>query len=166
MKNPANKMKILIGYPPTESKKGIALLSQNRQFQWFSNPSLIFPVVLGTAATLLKKEGHEVVWMDSIAEGINFENFCRVIEKEKPNLFAFETKTPVIKQHWKTIDLIKEKFPFIKIAIMGDHVTNFPEESLKKSKVDFVICGGDFDFMLTELLKNKNSQRNLFLEKQ
>jgi len=49
-------MKIFIGYPPTKSNNGVALLSQNRQFQWFSNPSYLFPVVLGSAATLLKKE--------------------------------------------------------------------------------------------------------------
>ncbi|MCK4647425.1 radical SAM protein [Candidatus Pacearchaeota archaeon] len=144
-------MKILIGYPPTESEKGVALLSQNRQFQWFSNPSYLFPVILGSAATLLEKKGHEVIWIDSVAEKISWEDFIDKIEKEKPDLFAFETKTPVIKQHWKTIDKLKEKFPKMKIAIMGDHVTSFPEETMKNSKIDFVLCGGDFDFALLDL---------------
>ena len=144
-------MKIFIGYPPTESDRGIALLSQNRQFQWFSNPSYLFPVVLGSAATLLKKNGHEIIWVDSVAEKISWEIFINKIEKEKPDLFAFETKTPVIKQHWKTIDKLKEKFPKMKIVLMGDHVTSFPEESMKNSNVDFVLCGGDFDFVLSDL---------------
>jgi len=144
-------MKIFIGYPPTKSEKGVALLSQNRQFQWFSNPSYLFPVILGSAATLLKKEGHDVKWIDSIAENISWESFINLIDKEKPNLFAFETKTPVIKQHWKIINKLKEKFPEMKIALLGDHVTSFPEESMQNSKVDFVICGGDFDFSLSEL---------------
>ena len=144
-------MKIFIGYPPTESDRGIALLSQNRQFQWFSNPSYLFPVVLGSAATLLKKNRHKIIWIDSVAEKISWETFINKIEKEKPNLFAFETKTPVIKQHWKTIDKLKEKFPKMKIVLMGDHVTSFPEESMKNSNVDFVLCGGDFDFVLSDL---------------
>ena len=144
-------MKILIGYPPTKSKKGIALLSQNRQFQWFSNPSYLFPVILGSAATFLKQKGNEVIWIDSIAEKVAWQEFIDLIEMEKPELFAFETKTPVIKQHWKTIDVLKEKFPDMKIVLMGDHVTSFPEESMKNSKVDFVICGGDFDFSLANL---------------
>jgi anaerobic magnesium-protoporphyrin IX monomethyl ester cyclase len=144
-------MKIFIGYPPTRSEKGIALLSQNRQFQWFSNPTYIFPVILGSAATLLKKEGHKVFWIDSIAENISWTGFIKKIESEKPDLFAFETKTPVIKQHWKLIDKLKEKFPEMKIALLGDHVTSFPEESMKNSNVDFVVCGGDFDFSLSEL---------------
>ena len=145
-------MKILIGYPPTESGKGVALLSQNRQFQWFSNPSYLFPVILGSAATLLKKEGYEIIWLDSIAENISWNNFIKIIEKEKPDLFAFETKTPVVKQHWKIINNLKNKFPKMKIAILGDHVTSFPEESLKNSKVDFVLRGGDFDFGLLGLI--------------
>ncbi|MCL5018806.1 MAG: B12-binding domain-containing radical SAM protein [Candidatus Pacearchaeota archaeon] len=144
-------MKILIGYPPTKSEKGIALLSQNRQFQWFSNPSYLFPVILGSAATLLKERGNEVLWVDSIAENISTEDFFKKIEIEKPDLFAFETKTPVIKQHWKIVNEIKEKFPKMKIVIMGDHVTSFPEESLENSKADFALCGGDFDFVLADL---------------
>jgi len=144
-------MKILIGYPTTKSEKGVALLSQNRQFQWFSNPIYMFPVILGSAATLLKKEGHEVIWMDAIAEKISFGEFIGRIEKEKPDLFIFETKTPVIKQHWKLINKLKEQFPKMKIALIGDHVTSFPEESMKNCKVDFISCGGDFDFNLKEL---------------
>ena len=144
-------MKIFIGYPPTESEKGVALLSQNRQFQWFSNPTYIFPVILGSAATLLKKEGHDVLWIDSIAEKISWSEFVDKIERLKPDLFIFETKTPVIKLHWKIIDKLKEKFPKMKIALLGDHVTSFPEESMKNSKVDFVLYGGDFDFRVSEL---------------
>lgn len=144
-------MKILIGYPPTKSAKGVALLSQNRQFQWFSNPSYLFPVILGSAATLLKKNGNEVIWIDCVAEKISWDDFLKIIEKENPDLFAFETKTPVVKQHWKIIDVLKKKFPKMKIVLMGDHVTSFPKESMENSKVDFVIQGGDYDFALAEL---------------
>jgi len=144
-------MKIFIGYPPTESSKGVALLSQNRQFQWFSNPSYIFPVILGSAATFLKEKGHEVAWIDSIAEKISLNEFVNRIKDEKPDLFIFETKTPVIKQHWELINKLKDIFPTMKIVLLGDHPTSFPEESMKNSSVDFVLCGGDFDFSLLNL---------------
>jgi radical SAM superfamily enzyme YgiQ (UPF0313 family) len=163
------KMKIVIGYPPTQSKKGIALLSQNRQFQWFSNPVYIFPVILASAATLLKSKGHEVLWLDAIAENLSKQDFFNIIEREKPSFFAFETKTPVIKQHWEFINELKRKYPDLKIIIMGDHVTSFPEESLENSKVDFVLCGGDFDALLGNffdfLKKNKNIPKGFFYKK-
>jgi len=154
-------MKIIIGYPQTPSEKGTALLSQNRQFQWFSNPSFIFPVVLGSAATLLKKNGNEVIWLDCIAERISQDRFFKILEEEKPDLFAFETKTPVIEMHWDLINEIKRKFPKIKIVLMGDHVTSFPKESMEKSKVDFVLCGGDFDILLNDLVESLNHNKKI-----
>jgi len=144
-------MKILIGYPPLESVKGYPLLSGNRQFQWFSHPTIIFPIVPASAATLLKNEGYEVIWKDGIAEHLTKNQFFNYISFIKPDLFAFETKTPVIKQHWKIISELKKNFPGMKIVIFGDHVTAIPSETMKKSKVDFVITGGDYDFSLLEL---------------
>lgn len=146
-------MKIIVGYPPTVSQKGTALLSQNRQFQWFSNPTYMFPVILGSAATMLKRKRHSVLWVDCIAEKISWERFLKLLEREKPDLFIFETKTPVIKQHWKIIDKLNERFPEIKIALVGDHVTSFPRESMENSAVDFVLTGGDYDFLVKELVE-------------
>ena len=60
-------MKVAIAYPPLPSGNGVPLLTQNRQFQWFSRPTYIFPVVPATAATMLKKAGHEVLFLDGIA---------------------------------------------------------------------------------------------------
>lgn len=144
-------MKILVGYPPLKSKKGTPLLSQNRQFQYFSNPTYIYPVIPATAATLLKQNGYEVVWLDCIVEGIDLLDFFRFIQNEKPDVLAFETKTPVIKEHWQIINLLKERFPKIRLVMFGDHVTARPEESLLMSKVDYIITGGDFDFSLLGL---------------
>jgi len=38
------------------------------------------------------------------------------------------------------------------IVLMGDHVTALPEESLNNSPVDYIITGGDYDFMLLNLV--------------
>ena len=61
-------MKIAIAYPPLKSGKGVALLTQNRQFQWFSRPTYIFPVVPATAATMLKKDGLQNVTCQVFAD--------------------------------------------------------------------------------------------------
>ena len=153
-------MKILIGYPPLTSKRGNALLSQNRQFQWFNNPTYIFPVIPATATTLLRTNGYDVEWKDCIAENINEDEFFRFLENEKFDLFMLETKTPVIKQHWELINKIKERFN-IKIVLVGDHVTALPEESFKDSKVDYVLCGGDYDFLILDLVKSLTKKEKL-----
>jgi len=148
-------MKIAISFPPLESKKGVPLLSQNRQFQWFSDPTYIYPVVPASAATLLSKNGYEVFWDDGIAEELNYGSWLERIVREKPDIVAIETKTPVIKRHWKIIDELKKEFKNrnlkLKIALMGDHVTALPEESLKNSMADYILTGGDYDFALLNL---------------
>ena len=101
-------MKIFIGYPPLDTAKGVALLSQNRQFQYFKKPTYIYPVVPASAATLLKKAGYELIWKDCIAEGWSKEQFYQFIAKEKPDLVAFETKTPVVQEHWGIINSLKD----------------------------------------------------------
>ncbi|MCM8765640.1 MAG: B12-binding domain-containing radical SAM protein [Candidatus Omnitrophica bacterium] len=146
-------MKVAIAYPPLESKKGTPLLSQNRQFQYFKEPTYIYPVVPATAATILKNAGHEVLWIDGIAERISYKRFLEILCKEKPDLIALETKTPVIKQHWRIIDELKKLYNPLTV-LFGDHVTALPEESFKNSSVDFVLTGGDYDFLLLNLCNN------------
>lgn len=146
-------MRILITYPPLESEKGVPLLSQNRQFQWFNNPTFIYPMVPASAATLLKSKGYNVLWFDGIAEMKSFKEWLDYIDKERPELIAIETKTPVVKKHWQIINLVKDKYPEIKFILMGDHVTALPLESFENSAVDFIITGGDYDFLLLSLVE-------------
>ncbi len=144
-------MKIAISFPPIESTKGVPLLTQNRQFQWFNNPTYIYPVIPAYAATLLKQNSYEIFWDDAIAENLSYEKWLKRIITEKPDLIAIETKTPVIKRHWQIINELKIKNPKFKIVLMGDHVTALPNESMLNSQVDFVIQGGDFDFILLSI---------------
>ena len=168
-------MKVAICYPPFKSEKGVALITQNRQFQWFSRPTYIFPVVPATAATMLKEAGHEVLFLDGIAAEISEEEFLRRLEAFGPELVVLETKTPVVKRHWRWIkefvessnhrivDSEKgdaaEKSGCVssrpKIVLVGDHVTAMPEESMENSPVDYILTGGDWDFLLKNLVESK-----------
>lgn len=145
-------MRIAIAYPPLKSDKGVALLSQNRQFQWFSRPTYIFPVVPATAATMLAKAGHEVHFLDGIAREMSSEEFEEQLWQFNPDLVVIETKTPVIKRHWKWISEAKKSHN-AKIAIVGDHVTAMPAETMSSSPVDYILTGGDWDFLLKNIVE-------------
>jgi anaerobic magnesium-protoporphyrin IX monomethyl ester cyclase len=147
-------MKIAVSYPPLESDKGVALLSQNRQFQWFNNPTFIYPMVPASAATLLQSMGHDVVWDDGIAEQKTEAEWLRWFAGAGLDLIALESKTPTIKKHWRLIEQMKKLSPATLVVLLGDHVTGFPEESLERAPVDFVLTGGDFDFSLRDLVRN------------
>ena len=148
-------MKTLVAYPAFPRSKGIPLLQQNRQFQWFSkHRTCLFPPVTASAATVLQAEGHESLWKDAIAEGLTHEEFCAYLKREQPDLIAFETKTPVVKQYWELIPQYKALVPNGKFVLMGDHVTAFPEESMVRCpELDFVVESGDYDFQLRDLAR-------------
>lgn len=152
-----NKFSISISYPPLESPKGVPFLAQNRQFQWTNTGNVILPVIPAYGATALKKLGYKVYWDDAIAEKISYKTWLKRLIKRKPSIIFIESKTPVIKRHWQIINEIKgisskiEDWP-LKIVLMGDHVTALPEESLKNCPVDYVITGGDYDFMMINLV--------------
>jgi len=143
-------MKIVICYTNFRASHDSPLLSQNRQFQWYTGllPYAIYPVVMASAATLMKKNGHEVYWMDYIAENKSYEKFVKDFVKLKPDLAVFESKTPVIKRHWEIINELKKKCPKTKFVLCGDHVSAEPLESYKNCKVDQVLIGGDYDNLL------------------
>jgi radical SAM superfamily enzyme YgiQ (UPF0313 family) len=150
-------MKISISYPPLPSSKGTPLLTQNRQFQWFSKPTYIYPMVPSMAATLLQHHGHEVFWDDAIAEELTPEQWQERIANRRPELVVLESKTPVIQAHWEICRWLKGETrqraaqwrPLV--ALVGDHVTALPEETMEQSPADFVLTGGDYDFLLVNL---------------
>lgn len=148
-------MKVAIAYPPLKSEKGVPLLTQNRQFQWFSRPTYIFPVVPATAATMLKKAGHDVLFLDGIAAEMTSDEFDEKLRAFAPDLVVVETKTPVVKRHWEWIERFQtsqtlQTSPLF--VLVGDHVTALPEESIGKIGVHAIIPGGDWDYGLIDFI--------------
>ena len=148
--------RVAIVYPPLRSEKGVALLTQNRQFQWFSRPTYIFPVVPATAATMLKKAHYEVLFLDGIAAELSEAEFDRRLEDFRPDYVVIETKTPVVKRHWVWIENFARRHSCDaqppRCIMVGDHVTALPQESIVKPGVWAIIPGGDWDYGLLEFL--------------
>lgn len=153
-------MRIAIVYPPFTKGKEYPLLSQNRQFRYSNSKEIrIFPLIPATAATLLKQAGHEVLFLDGINKRQTKEEFMKELAAFKPDLVALETKAPVVNIHWSFINKTKETLN-AKFALFGDHVSLFPKESFEKSKVDYILVGGDYDqglLMLADALTKKKT---------
>jgi anaerobic magnesium-protoporphyrin IX monomethyl ester cyclase len=146
-------MKIAFIYPPLFVGGKIPLLGQNRQFKYTHSREIkIFPLVPAQAVTMLKNNGNDVLFLDAINRGLTGEQFEKELTAFKPDLIVLETKTPIIKFHWEWIEYYKTQNPEPKFALTGDHVSYFPDESMKKPGVDYVITGGDFDITLSLLV--------------
>ena len=103
------------------------------------------------AASQAQAKGYDVVWLDGIAEEWTYDEWIEQLRKEKPDMLMVETKSPVVKYHWKVIKDLKEKFPEMLLVWVGDQITFAPKESMMNSPLDYAMTGGDYDFMLTEL---------------
>ena len=151
MSDTKKKLKIAIGYPPIVTDKGVPLLSQNRQFQYFNAKTYIYPMVPAYAASLAQERGHDVIWLDGIAEEWTYDEWLFNLQEAQADIFMVETKAPVVREHWKIINDLKKMMPNMKIAIVGDHVTWKPEETMANSDVDYILTGGDYEFLLSDL---------------
>ncbi|OGK40318.1 hypothetical protein A2954_02865 [Candidatus Roizmanbacteria bacterium RIFCSPLOWO2_01_FULL_37_12] len=150
----SRKVKIVVGYPPIESKKGVALLSQNRQFQYFNAPTYIYPMIPAYAASNLQDKGYQTYWMDGIAERKKYVDWIEELREVDPDYLMVETKSPIVKKHWKQINDLKKQFPGLKLIWVGDHVTFLPLEIFENSKLDYAITGADYDFVSVNLLNH------------
>jgi radical SAM superfamily enzyme YgiQ (UPF0313 family) len=117
-------------------------------------------VVPACAATLLRNAGHEVIWDDGIAEQKPYSQWLSSLAKSNPDVVMIETKTPVVRRHWSIIADIKEVSSGTKVVLVGDHVTALPQESMENSKVDYVLTGGDYDFLLLNLISFLTGKTN------
>lgn len=147
-------MRVSIAYPPLENVKGVPLLGQNRQFQWFNSPTYIYPMVPAYCATFLKSKGFDVSWDDGIAEEKTYQQFKEEVLSQKIDVMMIETKAPVVKMHWQVINEFKKLKPEMTIVVVGDHVTAFPEETMKACAADYVLTGGNYDFLMKDLCEN------------
>ena len=154
-------MKISISYPPIINEHGQkAMVSQNRNVQFFKEPTYLLPVTHAQAATALKLKGHDIYWDDGNAQLKKFQEWLDDLVKWQPDIIVFESTTPVMKFYWKVINDIKKIIPNTIIIMTGYHSMRKPEETLQKSYTDIVLRSSHVDFVLPRIVdqisKNKS----------
>lgn len=146
-------MRVAISYPPIINDHGQkAMVSQNRNVQFFSKPTYLLPVIHAQAATSVRNLGHEVLWDDGNAQLKSFEEWLTDLVAWKPDVIVFESTTPVMKFYWKTSNQIKKLLPSVTIVMTGYHSMRKPEETLHESLIDVILRSNNVDFVLKRLV--------------
>ena len=146
-------MKISISYPPIVNQDGQkAMVSQNRNVQFFKKPTYLLPVIHGQAATWLRNLGYDIYWDDGNAQLKNFEDWYGDLLKEKPDIVIFESTTPVMKFYWWLVDKLKSDLQHCVVIMTGYHSMRKPKETLTNSKTDIVLRSNHVDFVLRKLI--------------
>ncbi len=153
-------MKIAIVYPPLTKNGQYPHLTQNRHFRYSSAEAVrIYPLIPASAATLLDRAGYHVLFLDGINRRLTLPEYEAQLAAFNPDVMRIETKAPIVRRHWEYIERIKQTSD-ARVVLVGDHVTYFPEESLRASRADAVIAGGDYDIALLKLVKHWQAPAN------
>ena len=146
-------MKVAISYPPIVNDRGQkAMVSQNRNVQFFKTPTYLLPVVHAQAATWLKQLQMEVIWDDGNAQLKSYDQWFDDLVKARPDVIIFESTTPVMKFYWRTTDALKKLLPKTIFIMTGYHSMRRPEETLEQSQTDIVLRSNHVDFVLAKLI--------------
>jgi anaerobic magnesium-protoporphyrin IX monomethyl ester cyclase len=145
-------LKIAISYPPIVNALGQkAMVSQNRNVQYFKKPTYLLPVIHAQAATWLKQIGFEVVWDDGNAQLKEFQEWFEDLINAKPDIVVFESTTPVMQFYWNLIKSIKKLLPDAVVIMTGYHSMRRPDETLLESPADIVLKSNHIDFILVRV---------------
>jgi len=131
--------KVIYAVPPLTNPKGYATVGQNRQFQVLKDPTFVYPMIPAFACTMLAQAGHNVLWLDAIAEEMNELEFGRVLVQQPADYIIFECPTPLIDRYTEVINGIKDNVPDVKIILCGEHISAVDAPDCK---ADYKIKGG------------------------
>ena len=148
--------KVIFAIPEIKSSKGFAQAAQNRQYQWFKDPTFIYPVIPAIFVTMLLSEpGNEVLWIDSVSERISSDEFKKILTDMPADYIVLEANTMVVNQYYKWVDWIKQNCK-AKVIFCGEHVTALPDEVKGKCKADHFIHGGKWYNEAFKLITGKD----------
>ncbi|MBR6020861.1 MAG: radical SAM protein [Kiritimatiellae bacterium] len=114
-----------------------------------------YPDWLAYAGGVLEKEeGVEVELRDFIAEGAEREAVAKWCGEWKPDLLVIDATTPSIYSDEEIARQCKSASPGTHVAMVGPHVSVYPEETLKEAAggVDSVAVG-EYDYTVRDLAR-------------
>jgi anaerobic magnesium-protoporphyrin IX monomethyl ester cyclase len=143
--------------PPFEFK----ISKESRWPEYTKSGTLYYPYWLAYAAGLMmEKSEHEVLLLDAIAKGWDFNKTIQKIEAFKPDLVVIETTTPTFNNDLRFVKFLKERFN-CEICLTGTHVSTLPEDSFKSSnEIDF-IARREYEYTILDLANTLEKNGNL-----
>jgi radical SAM superfamily enzyme YgiQ (UPF0313 family) len=90
---------------------------------------------------MLRGDGHSVTLRDYPAAGLGVEALAADLRVLRPSLAIWSTGTPTLGFDIALATLVKDCAPDTLTAVLGTHVSTFPEEGLAENALDMVIRG-------------------------
>ena len=107
----------------------------------YNSPVFLFPPyeLLQLAAAAREWNGAEVHFLDAIAEGTSQAEAAEHIQMVRPDLVVALTGIESIESDLAVLDFLKARAPATTFAVFGYYPTIYPEEILRRSRVDLIL---------------------------
>ena len=110
--------------------------------------NLLPPLGIGYIASVLEQEGFQVKIIDCPPLGLTYDDLCKDLAIEKPDIIGFTATTISIDSAIKATRNARAVLPHSLIMIGGPHVTALPEETMRNGPFDVVVLGeGEYSFL-------------------
>lgn len=106
-----------------------------------------FPFSLGYAASRLRADGHEVRFVDCIADDVPLDALLEIAEEFKPEIVFMETSAPSFHDDTDTVQAIRSRFHIPCIA-GGAHASATCEEHLEAGFA--AVIRGEYDQIISQ----------------
>ena len=100
--------------------------------------TLYMPLWLASCCAVLEDEGHEALFIDAPAEGLDLQGTVRRAEAFSPALAVLDTSTPSIAADLEAARAIKQHAPGCVVILVGPHASALPEQCLADPGPDAV----------------------------
>ena len=141
-------MKVLMLNPPFLPKYS----RSSRSPAVTKSGTIYYSLWLSYATGVLEKAGHEVLFIDAPAEGVELAQIRKKIENFKPTMAVFDTSTPSIVSDVKVLETVKSWFDGKLLTVLvGTHPSALAGETMAMSQSIDVIARREYDYTLWEL---------------
>jgi radical SAM superfamily enzyme YgiQ (UPF0313 family) len=123
--------------------------------------TLYYPIWLAYACGLLEKSGHEVLLLDSCADGLDLEATAARVEAFRPELVVLDTSTPSIAEDVRSAVRLKETSSSPFVCLVGTHPSVLTEEVMSLDLRIDCIARHEYDETLVELATSLQQKQDL-----
>lgn len=96
--------------------------------------TLYYPIWLAYVVGVAEQAGHNVMFLDAPADGLDLEQIFDRMGNFVPDLSIVDTSTPSIYSDIHVAEKIKERFPGAFSVLVGTHPSAMPEDTLSLNK--------------------------------
>ena len=141
-------MKVLMLNPPFLPKYS----RSSRSPAVTKSGTIYYSLWLSYATGVLEKAGHEVMFIDAPAEGVELSQIRKKIVDFEPVMAVFDTSTPSINSDIKVLEEFKSWFGGNLLTVLvGTHPSALADETIALSQSIDVIARREYDYTLRDL---------------